>query len=156
IFAKTWERFPSQEPLATDEFWASAISNVKGSYGDFIFMAEVYWGLERRLQSLGFDYTYDKSLYDLLLARQPGAVQRWVLDSSKGGLATGAHFLENHDERRIAASMSLAEHQAAALVILGLPGLRFLHEGQLDGARLKVPVQLTHRPAEPVDTKIQK
>ncbi|HEY5482010.1 MAG TPA: alpha-amylase, partial [Verrucomicrobiae bacterium] len=59
------------------------------------------------------------------------------------------HFLENHDEPRIAGILSLAEHRAAALLILGLPGMRFLHDGQLSGARLKIPVQLARRAEEP-------
>ena len=33
---------------------------------DFCFMAEVYWDLEWTLQQQGFDYTYDKRLYDRL------------------------------------------------------------------------------------------
>ena len=32
----------------------------------FLFMAEVYWDLEWTLQQQGFDYTYDKRLYDRL------------------------------------------------------------------------------------------
>ena len=63
-------------------------------------------------------------------------------------LAASAHFLENHDEARIASVLSPAEHRAAALVILGLPGLRLLHDGQLAGARQKIPVQWLRRPAE--------
>src|SRR5262249_42925461 len=81
--------------------------------------------------------------------------QRYILDSA-GGLAAGVHFLENHDEPRIAALMPPSEHRAAALVMLGLPGLRFLHEGQLSGARIKIPVQLVHRPEEPVNSQIHK
>ena len=44
---------------------------------------------------------------------------------------------------------------AAALAMLGLPGMRFLHEGQLTGARIKVPVQLGRRPVEPVQPDVQ-
>ena len=32
----------------------------------FLFMAEVYWDLEWTLQQQGFDYAYDKRLYDRL------------------------------------------------------------------------------------------
>jgi hypothetical protein len=55
----------------------------------------------------------------------------------------------------VAAKLSLAEHRAAALVILGLPGLRFLHEGQLTGARVKVPVQLGRRQLESPQADIE-
>src|SRR5262249_41872062 len=54
-----------------------------------------------------------------------------------------------HDEPRIASILSLPEQRAAALLILSLPGMRFLHDGQLSGARLKLPVQLGRRSAEP-------
>jgi hypothetical protein len=159
IFAKTWERFPipnHESPITDVEFWSHAISTVKETLPDFLFLAEAYWGLESRLQALGFDYTYDKTLYDLLMTRDNSALQRHLLESRPEVIAAGAHFLENHDERRIASLLSPAEHRAAALLILSLPGIRFLHEGQLTGARLKVPVQLLRRPSEPVDTEIQR
>jgi hypothetical protein len=52
--------------------------------------------------------------------------------------------------------LSTEEHRAAALLMVGLPGMRFLHEGQLTGARLRVPVQLLRRKAEPADPEIRK
>src|ERR1019366_1509642 len=75
-------------------------------------------------------------------------VQNHLLGMSAEAIAASAHFLENHDEPRIASILSLDEHRAAALLILGLPGMRFLHEGQLSGARLKIPVQLARRAEE--------
>ena len=154
VFAKTWQRFPNGEAPPGDEFWQSAISTIKQAHPNFAFIAESYWGTERRLQELGFDYTYDKALYDKLLARQAGEVQRCIVDDG-GRLAASAHFLENHDEPRIAALLLPSEHRAAALVLLGLPGLRLLHEGQLSGARIKIPVQLVQRPQESVNSEIQ-
>jgi hypothetical protein len=157
VFAKTWESFPiaNQVPPAT-EFWASAIPAVKATHPGFLFLAEVYWGLEPRLQALGFDYTYDKALYDGLVARDAAGVQHHLLGMTAEAVAGCAHFLENHDETRIASILSLAEHRAAALLILGLPGMRFLHDGQLSGARLKIPVQLGRRAAEPKQADIEK
>ena len=156
VFAKTWSGFPIAEPVPADEFWASAIARTKQMHPGFLFIAEAYWGLERKLQTLGFDFTYDKALYDRLLERQPAAVQPYVLDTANQGLAAGAHFLENHDEPRIAGLMAPAEHRAAALLMLGLPGMGLLHEGQLSGARMRVPVQLIRRPVETVDPAIAK
>lgn len=159
VFNRTWERFPvgdSRESLITEtEFWPDAIAQVKETSPDFLFLAEAYWGLESRLQSLGFDYTYDKVLCDCLIARDNARVQRHLLEMPSHALAAGAHFLENHDEKRIAALLSPDEHRAATLLILGLPGMRFLHEGQLTGARRKAPVQLLRRASEPTDTEIQ-
>ena len=42
---------------------------------DFLFVAEAYWDLEWELQQLGFDYCYDKRLYDRLAPRGPGSVR---------------------------------------------------------------------------------
>jgi len=155
VFRRTWDSFPCSEPAPDSEFWGQAIPTVKDAFPDFLFLAEAYWGLEPRLQELGFDYAYDKVLYDKLVARDAAGAQRHLLDLPPRVLAAGAHFLENHDEPRIASLLSPAEHGAAALVILGLPGLRFLHQGQLSGAQIRVPVQLARRPAEPAQPAIE-
>ena len=156
VFAKTWESFPIanlQSP--SSEFWASAIPLAKDTHPGFLFLAEGYWGLEARLQTLGFDYTYDKPLYDGLVARDGVGVQRHLLGMPTGMVAASAHFLENHDEPRIASILSPSEHRAAALLTLGLPGMRFLHDGQLGGAQRRIPVQLARCASEPVQADIQ-
>ncbi|HEY5914046.1 MAG TPA: alpha-amylase, partial [Verrucomicrobiae bacterium] len=148
VFRRTWAGFPGTRPVPEREFWDQAIGKVKEAYPGFLFLAEAYWGLEPRLQALGFDYTYDKELYDKLMAGDAQGVQRHLLGLSSETLGRGAHFLENHDEPRVATRLSAAQHCAAALLILGLPGMRFLHEGQLSGARLRLPVQLGRRSVE--------
>jgi hypothetical protein len=155
VFAKTWESFPianHQSPAA--EFWATAIPVVKETHPGFLFLAEGYWGLEARLQALGFDYIYDKPLYDGLISRDAVGVQNHLLGKTAEAVAASAHFLENHDESRIATILTPAEQRAAALLILGLPGMRFLYEGQLSGARLKIPVQLARRAEEAKQAEI--
>ncbi len=155
VFAKTWERFPiANHQSPATEFWAATIPVVKETHPGFLFLAEAYWGLEARLQALGFDYTYDKTLYDGLVSRDAAGAQRHLLGMSAAAVARSAHFLENHDEPRAASILSPAEHRAAALLILGLPGMRFLHDGQLSGARLKIPVQLARRSEEPRQAEI--
>jgi hypothetical protein len=154
VFAQTWKDSVSKEQPPRAEFWAEAIQSVKQRHTGFEFLAEVYWGVEERLQNLGFDYTYDKELYDGLVARDGPGVQRHLLGLSQGRLRASAHFLENHDERRVASLLSLPEHRAAALVILGLPGMRFLHEGQLLGYKRRLPVQLSRRAAEMPDASV--
>lgn len=155
VFAKTWARFPVPGSEPATEFWAEAISAVKKRFPDFIFLAEAYWGTESRLQGLGFDFTYDKTLYDKLMSRDAAGVQRHLLGQPPELLAASAYFLENHDEPRVASLLSLAEQRASALLVLGLPGMRFLHEGQLAGYLRRVPVQLARRAAEPVHAEIQ-
>jgi hypothetical protein len=56
----------------------------------------------------------------------------------------------------VATRLDFESHRAAALVTLGLPGMRFLHEGQLAGARAKMPVQLARRPIEPPQSEVAK
>jgi hypothetical protein len=73
-----------------------------------------------------------------------------LLNTPRERLAAGAHFLENHDEPRIASLLPLSEHRAAVVVTLSLPGMRFLHDGQLGGALRRVPVQLARQAVEPV------
>jgi hypothetical protein len=156
VFAGTWAHMPVQpgDPAPPTEFWADAIPAVKRVQPGFLFLAEVYWSLEGRLQSLGFDYTYDKHLFDLLVSQSTPEVQPYLLNSPATYVAASAHFLENHDEKRIGPRLNLAQHRAAALTILGLPGMRFLHEGQLTGAPHHFPVQLGRRPVDKPDPAI--
>ncbi len=154
VFAKTWSGFPVSGTAATGEFWEKAIEAVKESAPEFLLLAEAYWGLEPRLQALGFDYTYDKGLYDLLVARNVPELQRRLMDLPEPSLTKGAHFLENHDEPRIAALLNWPEHRAAALIVLALPGMRLLHEGQLSGAKIRSPVQLARRSHEPANAEV--
>ena len=154
VFARTWADFPSAQEMPGSEFWAEAIAAVRQSHPHALLVAEAYWDLEPRLLELGFDFTYDKRLYDYLVARHPFTVQKHLGSVSPEFLAHSVHFLENHDELRIASVLAGPEHRAAALLTLGLPGARLLHEGQLTGATRALPVQFQRRPAEPPDTEI--
>jgi hypothetical protein len=135
-------------------FWLEAIRRVKAKNPQFLLMAEVYWGLEAELLEQGFDYAYDKSLYDLLFSRDAARVQAH-LEADPANRGNLVHFLENHDEPRAADKFPLPVHQAAAVVTYFLPGLRFFHEGQLEGRRVQVPMQLGRRPVESVDPVLQ-
>ncbi len=147
VFERTWG-IPAQP------FWPGAIAKIKATYPGFLFMAEVYWGLEWQLQQQGFDFTYDKRLYDRLIE---GDVQqiRDHLCADMGFQEHSARFLENHDEPRAASTFPLEKHRAAAVVTFLCPGLRFFHQGQLEGAKIRLPVHLCRRPVEPVDMELQ-
>jgi hypothetical protein len=155
VFAESWAQFPAAQPPGETEFWSEAISAVRREHPAFLFLAESYWGTEARLQALGFDFTYDKELYDAVVSGDGAAVQKRLLNNTPEFCARNAHFIENHDERRIASLLDLAPHRAAALLVLALPGMRFLHEGQLTGARLRSPVQLSRRHPEPPRPEIE-
>jgi hypothetical protein len=154
VFAQTWAHIPQEIPPPAIGFWARSIPIIKHANPNFLFMAEVYWGLESLLQSYGFDYTYNKTVYDLLRDGRCADLQKCLLATSPQQFAASVHFLENHDEPRAAALFPPEKHRAAALVILGLPGMRLLYEGQLEGRKLQVPVQLARWPDELVNQDI--
>ena len=62
-----------------------------------------------------------------------------------------ARFLENHDEERAAAAFPAPMHRAAALIAYLSPGLKFFQDGQLEGRRIRLPIQLCRAPEEPPD-----
>jgi glycosidase len=146
VFEKTWG-------IKTEPFWPTAIGRVRDAHPDFTFMAEVYWGLEWTLQQQGFDYTYDKSLYD----RLHGGFARPVREHLWAGLdyqTRLARFLENHDEPRAAATFGTQKQMAAAVITYLTPGMRFFHQGQFEGRVKRIPPHLGRGPAEPVNLEV--
>jgi hypothetical protein len=125
------------------EFWAHAIEAVKEQRRDFVFMAEVYWDKEPYLQSLGFDLTYDKKLYDLLSHARLEDVGGYLAWASHDYLARSVHFIENHDEERAAVRFVGRTH-AASILSYAIPGAPFVHQGQMEGFTEKLPVQRIH------------
>jgi Alpha amylase, catalytic domain len=146
IFERVWR-------LTPEPFWPPAVAAVRARYPDFTFMAEVYWGLEWTLQQQGFDYCYDKRLYDRLREGHAASI-RAHLTAGLDYQDKLARFLENHDEPRAATAFFWPQHRPAAIINFLAPGLRFFHEGQFEGARVRVPVQLCRGPAEPVNSEI--
>jgi hypothetical protein len=147
VFARTWG-------ISSQPFWPEAIEHVKAAQPGFVFMAEVYWDLEWTLQQQGFDYTYDKRLYDRLRSG-PATIVRDHLCADPDFQHRSTRFLENHDEPRAAATFPPGQHQAAAVIAFLVPGMRFLHQGQLEGRRLFLPVHLCRAPKEPVDEEVE-
>ena len=146
IFERTWGR---RAPV----FWPRTIAAVRERVPRFCFMAEVYWDLEWRLQQEGFDYTYDKRLYDRLRSGQARSV-RDHLQADPAYQRKMVRFLENHDETRAAATFPRPMHEAAAVITFLAPGLRFFHDGQLEGRRKRISPHLNRAPVEPVDATI--
>jgi glycosidase len=119
VFEKTWG-------ISPPAFWARATESVRALVPGFLFLAEVYWDLECTLQQQGFDYTYDKRLYDRLEAGHAGPV-RAHLCAGLDFQDRLARFVENHDEPRAAATFAPGVHRAAAILTFLAPGLRFFH-----------------------------
>lgn len=153
VFARNWQHFPVHEREPTDEFWTQAIAATRRE--DFLIIAEAYWDLELRLQALGFDYTYDKRVTDFIIEKRWAELQAHLLSRGTDFVRRSIHFLENHDEARIASRLSLADHEIAAAILAVLPGMPLLYEGQLHGTKIQVPVQAGRRPVEVADLVIQ-
>jgi hypothetical protein len=146
VFERTWGTRPQS-------FWPNVIKQVRAASPHFIFMAEVYWDLEWTLQQQGFDYAYDKRLYDRLREGHAGPVRGHML----AGLDYQnklARFLENHDEPRAAATFSPAVDEAAAVITFLAPGLRFFYQGQLEGRRIRISPHLVRGADEPVSERL--
>jgi hypothetical protein len=146
VFERTWGR---RAPL----FWPRATERVRGRTPGFVFMAEVYWDLEWTLQQQGFDYTYDKRLYDRLRDGHARPVREHFL----AGLDYQdklVRFLENHDEPRAAATFAPGMHEAAAVVTFLSPGLRFFHQGQFEGRQKRISPHLGRAPDEPANSRL--
>jgi hypothetical protein len=146
IFRQTWGERAGAQPVR--EFWAEIISAVRERYPDFIWIAEAYWDKEWELQQLGFDYCYDKRLYDRLVQGPPVPV-RQHLQAEWDYQRKLLRFIENHDEPRASAVLGVLRSQAAALLALTLPGARLIFMGQAQGATVKLPIQLGRAPQEP-------
>lgn len=139
VFAQTWRR-----PIT--EFWPRAIAETRRVNPDFCFVAEVYWGREPQLVEMGFDLVYDKSLLDRVVSGE--GLVREQFDQPPAYHRQWLRFLENHDEPRIAARLNTLRVQAAAAWIYALPSAALILDGQMDGARVRLPVQLTRGPVE--------
>ena len=126
------------------------IPAIKAKHPEFRFIAEAYWDLEWELQQQGFDYCYDKKLYDRMEKGDAESVRLHLL-ADRSYQEKIVRFIENHDEPRAAATFPSGKGRAAALAILTLPGAKLLHEGQFEGRKVRLPVFLGRRPAEPPD-----
>lgn len=156
VFQNTWMGVLSETNYKKpgDEFWRFSIAKTKEKNPDFMFMAEAYWDLEWQLQQLGFDYTYDKKLYDRL---SEGDIQgiRGHLQADKQYQLKSVRFIENHDEERSIVNLGRFKALAAATVISTIQGVHFYYDGQFEGKKTKLPVQLGREPVEKPSVMIQ-
>jgi hypothetical protein len=148
VFARTWNR--GADAVPDEEFWPGAIA----AHPELVFVAEVYWDLEWRLQELGFHYAYDKRLYDRLLDGSAAAV-RAHLAADAGYRGQLVRFLEDDDEDRALAAFGAARLEAVATLLATLPGMRFYHHGQLEGRATRLPVRLLRTADEPIDATVR-
>jgi glycosidase len=145
VFKRTWGEKVGDEPET--EFWEDLIPPIKEKFPNFKFIAEVYWDMEWELIQQGFDYCYDKRLYERLANENAKSVVEHLQanwDYQKKLL----RFIENHDEPRAVTVFGEEASKAAATIALTLPGAKLIYEGQMRGYEIKVPVQLGKNPNE--------
>ncbi len=111
------------------EFWSYLNSSIKHKNPDAFLLAEVYNPAEYRnyLQLGKMDYLYDKvEMYDSLKAIMQGKTGTSAIASVQAGMSDieehMLHFLENHDEQRIASPefAGSAEKAKPAMVVSAL------------------------------------
>jgi len=148
VFQRTWGERAGARP--GNEYWVDVIPAIKRQHPEFLFIAEAYWDMEWELQQQGFDFCYDKRLYDRL---EHGSAEnvRLHLCADLAYQNKLVRFLENHDEPRAASAFPLAKERATAVATSTLPGARLFHEGQFEGRKIRLPVFLGRRPEEPID-----
>ena len=152
VFEKTWGKRVGAPHLT--EYWSNVISGVRKQNPGFVFIAEAYWDLEWELLQNGFDYCYDKRLYDRLVHDSAESVRGHLLadiDYQRRMI----RFLENHDEPRAAATFPPHKNRAAAVALMTLPGAKLLHEEQAEGFHKHLSVHLGRRPEEPIDSSLE-
>jgi len=153
VFSKTWGEKAGSPP--EKEFWEEIILTVKRKNPDFKFIAEVYWDMEWDLIQQGFDYCYDKRLYERLASYKVESIKNHLkaeLDYQSKLL----RFIENHDEPRAITMFGSEASKAASVIATTLPGASLIFEGQTRGYKIKLPVQLGRGPMEEEDDDIMK
>ena len=151
VFARTWRGRAGDPPA--DDYWPTVIPAVRETHPGFRFIAEAYWDLEWALQQQGFDFCYDKRLYDRLVHEDAEQVRSHLLADRayQDGLV---RFVENHDEPRAASVFEPARQKAATVATLTQTGARLVHQGQMEGRTVRLPVFLGRFPHEPVDADL--
>jgi len=155
VFDGVWNKFKYHaDPtyLTRRDFWEESIEAIKKVSPDFIFIAEVYWGFDTKLQQLGFDYTYNKEILDRLVDKNVFELKQ---DIKKYNHSKMVHFIENHDEERSLKKLGPEKIKSAAIIIGTLPGISLFYDGQLVGKEVRIPVELGREPFEEKKPQIQ-
>jgi hypothetical protein len=146
IFGNIWRHLLGDTRAQATEFWTDARANVP----NLALLAEAYWGTEQRLLDLGFSFAYDKTLYDAVRDVNIGEVRN-RLGANPEQQRHFARFMENHDEPRRPEIFGNDRLAADGTLFGTLPGMRFYHQGELEGRRIRLPITLRVAADEPPD-----
>ena len=153
VFRTTWAGYLDAGEKEW-EFWSEAIDRLKSEGNAGLLIAEAYWGKEAALLSQGFDYVYDKTFYDIILGGNVPQLKKY-LSRPVSGQEKMLRFLENHDEQRAITAFGYDRIKCAMVIHATLPGIRLWHQGQLEGYKIRVPVQLKRAPNEPKNMSLE-
>lgn len=152
IFHRTWHDQAGSVPGS--EYWTSVISAVRATSPEFIFISESYWDTQPELINQGFDYCYDKDTTDLIINGDVSGANTRV-DNLAPIAEHLLHFLENHDENRIAHELpNISDLETAVKSMLLLPGPKLWYDGQFQGAKVRTSVWLQRSPLESTNQQI--
>lgn len=150
-FHQTWESVLGSTTAPREEFWQEATRAIP----NFTWIAEAYSDSEWALQQLGFNFTYDKRLYDRL---RDGFVRdvHLHLKADFDFQRRSVRFLENHDEARAASVFGKSRLPAVAVLASTVPGMHFFNDGQFEGFQTQLVVQLSRAQEEIADPEVQR
>lgn len=155
VFKNSWgSALPEKCKNESKEFWGEIIPFIKNEKKDFLFIAEAYWDLEWQLQQLGFDFTYDKVLTDRLKYSQPKDIIDH-LTAEYDYQIKSMRFIENHDEERAITEFGKEKSKAAAIIISTIYGAKLFFDGQFEGKKIKLPVQLGRETEEKIQDDLK-
>jgi hypothetical protein len=152
IFKNNWgwaNKYP-QFQVPEEEFWTLVMRELP----DLLYIAEAYWDTEWQLQQLGFDFVYDKKLYDRLKSGIPGDIFLH-LKADVEYQSKLMRFIENHDEPRSAVTFEGNKLEAIATLFSTLPGMKMYFQGQIEGKKIRLPIQIRQTRPEMVDQNIK-
>ena len=153
VFAQTWGARVG--PPLSRPYWPEVIESVRHTHPGFVFVAEAYWDREFALQQQGFDYCYDKRLYDRLVSSEPAPAVVAHLSADPAYQSGLMRFVENHDEPRAATVLDPGRQRVVAITTLTQAGARLVHDGQTVGRRTRLPVFLGRFPDEVDDAELE-
>lgn len=137
IFQNVWAHELTGHSRPQKEFWLEAHTIAP----QLVLLAEAYWGTEQQLLDLGFSFTYDKTLYDCLRDFRAWDCRSRISASAEYE-SHMARFLENHDEQRRAVVFPDSRLHSVATLMGTLPGMRFYQQGEIEGRKVHLPINL--------------
>ncbi|MBM3251260.1 MAG: glycosyltransferase, partial [Candidatus Omnitrophica bacterium] len=132
------------------DFWQEAIAETKKDNPGFIFIGEVYRDEGQYLEA-GFDFVYDKHLYDALMTKNSQEVNNWLeyLQDRNTYLQRSLRFYGNHDDDWA----DLKEFvRPAAVISATFPGMSLVYLDQVLGYSKRIEIQKILTEGEPEES----